>query len=178
MFTEKGVPRTRCKFRREHPCRSRTSAWVLSCKVAAYFHNTFLLEHFWMAASDFKRLIWNIFTCIAFWWSFWCNPAFVSRNKSGVSRAILKRSRNFAGKDNWILLLECWKRIRVFAYIFNFISICLKRKANDINDGIKYSIFDNCSLKEYCFGWNSQERNHFYKAKKLLLDLQNFAITC
>ena len=32
------------KFTEEHPCRTarnRTSAWVFSCKFAAYFQNTF-----------------------------------------------------------------------------------------------------------------------------------------
>ena len=42
----------------KHPCRSakqlywnRTSAWVFSCKFAAYFQNN--LEHLWMAASEY-----------------------------------------------------------------------------------------------------------------------------
>ena len=30
---------------------NHTSAWVFSCKFAAYFQNTFSLEHFWRAAS-------------------------------------------------------------------------------------------------------------------------------
>ena len=29
------------------------SAWVFSCKFAAYFQNTFLEKHLWMAASVF-----------------------------------------------------------------------------------------------------------------------------
>ena len=29
----------------------RTLAWVFSCKFAAYFQNTFSLEHLWVAAS-------------------------------------------------------------------------------------------------------------------------------
>ena len=32
---------------------NRTSAWVFSCKFAAYFQNTFFLEHLWTAASVF-----------------------------------------------------------------------------------------------------------------------------
>ena len=32
-------------------CWNRTSAWVFSCKFAAYFQNTFFSEHIWMAAS-------------------------------------------------------------------------------------------------------------------------------
>ena len=31
---------------------NRTSAWVFSCKFAAYFQNTFLRKHLWMAASE------------------------------------------------------------------------------------------------------------------------------
>ena len=31
---------------------NRTSAWVFSCKFAAYFQNTFSMEHLWVAASD------------------------------------------------------------------------------------------------------------------------------
>ena len=35
-----------------HILRSHTSAWVFSCKFAAYFQNTFFQEHLWEAASD------------------------------------------------------------------------------------------------------------------------------
>ena len=31
---------------------SHTSAWVFSCKFAAYFQNTFSWEHLWVAASE------------------------------------------------------------------------------------------------------------------------------
>ena len=56
---------------------NHTSAWVFSCKFAAYFQNTFLQEHLWMAASKLwkysvaaifalsrlytVKLIWHIF---------------------------------------------------------------------------------------------------------------------
>ena len=30
---------------------NRTSAWMFSCKFAAYFQNTFFSEHLWRAAS-------------------------------------------------------------------------------------------------------------------------------
>ena len=33
---------------------NRTSAWVFSCKFAAYFQNTFSQEHLWMVASICK----------------------------------------------------------------------------------------------------------------------------
>ena len=33
-----------------------TSAWVFPFKFAAYFHNTFSQEHFWMAASEKAKL--------------------------------------------------------------------------------------------------------------------------
>ena len=52
------------KFTGEHPCRSlisikvakqvywnHISAWVFSCKFAAYFQNTFSLEQLWRTAS-------------------------------------------------------------------------------------------------------------------------------
>ena len=52
------------KFTEEHPCRSlisikvakqvywnHISAWVFSCKFAAYFQNTFSLEQLWRTAS-------------------------------------------------------------------------------------------------------------------------------
>ena len=51
VFLVKAVLKMCCKFAGEHPCRSaisirllhwsRTSAWVFSCKFAAYFQNTF-----------------------------------------------------------------------------------------------------------------------------------------
>ena len=47
------------KFTGKHSCRSvifvywsHTSAWVFSCKFAAYFQNTLLSEHLWVAASE------------------------------------------------------------------------------------------------------------------------------
>ena len=33
---------------------SLISAWVFSCKFAAYFQNTFLQEHLWRAASNWR----------------------------------------------------------------------------------------------------------------------------
>ena len=61
VFLEKCVLKICSKFTGEHPCRSaisikllcnRASTWVFSCKFAAYFQNTFYLEHLWVAASD------------------------------------------------------------------------------------------------------------------------------
>ena len=45
-----------CKFTAEDPgqsaiCWKRTSAWVFSCKFAAYFQNIFSLEHLWRVTS-------------------------------------------------------------------------------------------------------------------------------
>ena len=36
---------------------NHTSAWVFSCKFAAYFQNTFFWEHLWVATSEFR--IWK-----------------------------------------------------------------------------------------------------------------------
>ena len=33
---------------------NHASAWVFSCKFAAYFKNTFSSEHLWTAGSDFR----------------------------------------------------------------------------------------------------------------------------
>ena len=35
---------------------NRRTAWVVSCKFAAYFQNTFLWEHLWMAASAVSQI--------------------------------------------------------------------------------------------------------------------------
>ena len=60
VFLGKGVLKICSKFTGDHPCRSvisiklqsnHTSAWVFSCKLAAYFQNTFSYEHVWTAAS-------------------------------------------------------------------------------------------------------------------------------
>ena len=61
VFLGKCILKICSKFSVEHPCRiaisiklqskSRTSAWVFSCKFAAYFQNTFFLEHLRRAAS-------------------------------------------------------------------------------------------------------------------------------
>ena len=37
----KGVLKICSKFTGQHPCCNHTSAWVFSCKFAAYFKNTF-----------------------------------------------------------------------------------------------------------------------------------------
>ena len=36
---------------------NHTSAWVFSCKFAAYFQNTFSWEHLWRTASVFVRIM-------------------------------------------------------------------------------------------------------------------------
>ena len=41
---------------------NRTSAWMFSCKNAAYFQNTFFLEQFWAAASERIKYIENIWS--------------------------------------------------------------------------------------------------------------------
>ena len=66
VFLQKVVLKICSKFIAEHPCRSvisidyvfakqlywnHTSTWVLSCKFAAYFQNTFSKEHLRTAAS-------------------------------------------------------------------------------------------------------------------------------
>ena len=62
----KKCPEKRNKFTLEHPGQSVISvkllatllkshlAWVLSCKFAAYFQNTFSSENLWRATSQFK----------------------------------------------------------------------------------------------------------------------------
>ena len=60
MFLENGVPKICCKFTGEHLCRrvisiklqKQASAWVFSCKFAAYFQNSLYL---WVAASNAKK---------------------------------------------------------------------------------------------------------------------------
>ena len=39
---------------------NRTSAWVLSCKFAAYFQNTFSQEHLWVTASWHRNFVKRI----------------------------------------------------------------------------------------------------------------------
>ena len=58
VLLRKRVLKLCSKFTGEHPCRSPSSikllcmAWLFSCKFAAYFQNTFSLEHLWAAASE------------------------------------------------------------------------------------------------------------------------------
>ena len=68
VFLWKDVLKICAKFTGEHACWSvisikllywnRTSAWVFSCKFAAYFRNTFSWEHFWLAASDYFWILY------------------------------------------------------------------------------------------------------------------------
>ena len=43
------TPLPKCDFNK---VANLTSAWVFSCKFAAYFQNTFFQKHLWMAASE------------------------------------------------------------------------------------------------------------------------------
>ena len=59
LFLGKVVLKTCCKFTGEHPCNvakqlywNHTLGWVLSCKFAAYFQNTFSRDRFWRATPD------------------------------------------------------------------------------------------------------------------------------
>ena len=67
VFLGKGVLKISRKFTGEHSCRSVismllcnfieiTSAWVFSCKSAAYFKNTFSYEHLLVSASEIKKV--------------------------------------------------------------------------------------------------------------------------
>ena len=54
------TPMPKCDFNKVvlHLYWNHTSAWVFSCKFAAYFQNTFSWEHFWMAASEYLSVFW------------------------------------------------------------------------------------------------------------------------
>ena len=60
------------------------SAWVFSCKFAAYFHNTFSKDHLWMAASEARN-------CIQFFVS-WTN--FIGRKCTAALRLKLLYSKS------------------------------------------------------------------------------------
>ena len=48
----------KCDFKKavERLYWNHTSAWVFSCKFAAYFQNTFSQEHLWMPAYEFPEV--------------------------------------------------------------------------------------------------------------------------
>ena len=50
-FNSRPVSRGHSKFIALQLYWNHTSAWVLSCNFAAYFHNIFFWEHFWTADS-------------------------------------------------------------------------------------------------------------------------------
>ena len=73
VFLRKSVLKIYSKSTGEHPCRSvisikflkqlywnHTSAWVFSCKFAAYFQNTFYYEHLWTSASVYLKYSYTI----------------------------------------------------------------------------------------------------------------------
>ena len=74
VFLGKGALKIRSKFTGEHPCWSATkvalqlywssaSAWVFSCKFAAYFQYNFSQERLWRAAFVINNcffIFWNI----------------------------------------------------------------------------------------------------------------------
>ena len=41
-------------------CKLYISAWVFTCKFAAYFPNTFSKKHFWVAAFGYLRDVFRI----------------------------------------------------------------------------------------------------------------------
>ena len=52
------TPMPKCDFNKVAFQRywNHTSAWVFSCKFAAYFHNSFSFEHFWKATSGYQNM--------------------------------------------------------------------------------------------------------------------------
>ena len=56
----RGVLKKSCSENMQQLYWNRTFAWVISCKFAAYFQNTFPQEHLWTAASEIsKRTFFN-----------------------------------------------------------------------------------------------------------------------
>ena len=105
VFLGKGVLKICIKFTGEHPCRSEisivaeqlywnhTSAWVFSCKVAAYFENTFSNEKLWVVASD----QWN-----------WHKVKVVGKelifvDKSNINESCLNNSKLYLDKKSSML---------------------------------------------------------------------------
>ena len=78
MFFKKNVLKICRKFAGEHPYRSvisrkllcnywnHISAWMFSCKFAAYFQNTFSKEHVWSACSETFLSIWRVVEIVGF----------------------------------------------------------------------------------------------------------------
>ena len=74
VFQQKGVLKICRKFTGDHPCQTvilikllsnllkSHSAWVFSCKFAAYFQNTLFSEYLWTAAS----VLWKVFLTRSF----------------------------------------------------------------------------------------------------------------
>ena len=55
------TPMPKCDFNKvaKQLYWNHTSAWVFSCKFAAYFQNTFSQEHLWRAAFGHRHLLRN-----------------------------------------------------------------------------------------------------------------------
>ena len=53
------TPMSKCDFSKiaKQFYWNRISPWVFFCKIAAYFQNTFSLEHPWRAGSDSNKLV-------------------------------------------------------------------------------------------------------------------------
>ena len=69
------TPMPKCNFNKvaKQLYWNHTSAWVFSCKFAAYFQNTFSQEHLWTAdstnCSQIKLVIYQFAFCCFFFWS-------------------------------------------------------------------------------------------------------------
>ena len=57
------TPMPKCDFNKvaKQLYWNRISAWVFSCKFAAYVPNTFSKKQLWVAASGIVRIYWNLY---------------------------------------------------------------------------------------------------------------------
>ena len=166
MFLGKGVPKICSKFTGEHPCRSvisilqlywnHTSTWVLSCKAAAYFRDTFsrsitglLLLNMWHR--------WNVYL-FAFVLSselraifLWCSE------KSYRKLGIFTRVNQKKTKPLW---KEC-----VTWTCFKFWSMKNIFRKLQRNKSLIMASLQNCRELSFAtfhrFHWNSEELSYF-----------------
>ena len=147
---KKSVLKICSKFTGEHLCRrvilikmqSNSSAWVLCCKFAAYFQNTFSYEHLWVAASGYTVLNFCQFHCVKsvqIQSLFWSVRIQENTDQKKLLCGHFSRSTWLKNCGNYGLM---WNNIRVSLLKLLAIS-CTKIKGKDAQK--KYTVRTECN---------------------------------
>ena len=93
------TPTPKCDFNKVALLKSHLSAWVFSCKFAAYFQNTFLYEHIWRAGFEWTYFLQNVVKQI-FRYSDFIFSGRKSQGQQKLARKIIQNTTQFRSKHH------------------------------------------------------------------------------